>query len=242
MDLNIVEMLTDGTFVDQYYQMDPTTDDLIRSYRLRDGMRVLIESPTIKSALLVDKVQEDITELHKALQYNRWCVVTELAWNRKDNLISFIAVYDDGTKSTISVGMAHNWYVKIDSLPVAEAGTSLLDFFRLMGMVVVSGTPEEMADQIINSLHDLGVNMQDASAGKMDWRDEADGVVNPVSFQDDRKVEWDIDRNQPMSKTLEDEAAEIEKANEIIEGTGKAGLKMKPADETPDWEQQLKDS
>ena len=188
MDLNIVEMLTDGTFVDQYYQMDPTTDDLIRSYAVRDGMRVLIESPTIKSELVPDKVQEDIVELTKALTYNRWATVTELAWNRKEGMISFIALYDDGTKAGISFHMSHNWYVKLDTVP--EAGPNLFDFFKLIGAVVVQpGTPEEMADQVINAMKEAG-----------------------VPLQDDRKVEWDIDRNQPMSKTREDEAAEIAKA------------------------------
>lgn len=122
MDQNIEELVADGIIVQPYYMMDPETETLVRSRALRNGMKVLIESPTIKSDLTQASMYDDAGH-RQMLAYNRWCVVTDLEfvprrpYTRDTEAVSFIGVYDDGTMITLHTSIAHNWYVKKDSIP-----------------------------------------------------------------------------------------------------------------------------
>lgn len=128
-------------FVDQHYLMDPATEDLItKGSKLKNGMRVLIEG----SALLRENIDVPLDgySRQRALENNRWCVVSDLEiqerWDdgndwgygnfggrrraprKVDPLISFVGVYDDGTKIKRSYADSYAWLVKKDSLVDTE--------------------------------------------------------------------------------------------------------------------------
>lgn len=100
-------------FVDQYYRMDPETEDLFYGSELMDGMRVLTASFRDRADLrYADKGKGD-AEL--ALKRNRWCTVSK--YRTDDTEVSFIGIYDDGTKIIHTHSVTHGWLVKLDSIP-----------------------------------------------------------------------------------------------------------------------------
>jgi hypothetical protein len=103
--------MTENEYVDQYFKMDPETDDLIRGYDLKDGMKVLIEDYNWRM-----NTNETLSGGMKALAdiRNRWTTVTNL--DVEGSNVNFIGVYDDGTKATITRNENMGWYVKKDSL------------------------------------------------------------------------------------------------------------------------------
>jgi hypothetical protein len=106
-------------FVERHYMFDPETDDLIRGHQLVSGMRVLLESPDFRMDMR-NVEMFDQGQMRTALVENRWCMVTELQFNKSDEKyekLSFIAVYDDGTKFSRRWGLDRFWYVKLDSIP-----------------------------------------------------------------------------------------------------------------------------
>lgn len=114
-------------FVDKFYEMDPQFEDLIpEGTQLRDGMIVLLEDSTLRSdpdALLSKYDEERMREV------NRWCTVSELTVRRRFDrnemgdvideaspLISFIAIYADGTKKKRTYDASYAWIVKLESI------------------------------------------------------------------------------------------------------------------------------
>jgi hypothetical protein len=103
-------------FVDRYYRMNPEEDDLLpNGEALRNGMSVLIEDfrqreeivPGIRGA-----------HLDSALRNSRWCTVANL--NVDGENISFIGIYDDGTKMQRLAPAYLAWIVKKETIPVHE--------------------------------------------------------------------------------------------------------------------------
>jgi hypothetical protein len=80
---------------------------------LENGMRVLIEDANRRANLELAEIDEG--EMHKALQFNRWCVVKHLDISPEET--EFIGVYEDGTKRKFNVPTNLAWYVQLDSLP-----------------------------------------------------------------------------------------------------------------------------
>lgn len=110
-------------FVPKYYRMNPKTDELIRNGSgLKNGMRVLIESPNAK----VD-TDEDLNtwEEDRALENNRWCIVEALQVDATG--VSFTGVYDDGTKRSRRWSLSHAWLVRKDSIPGENTKTEQLN-------------------------------------------------------------------------------------------------------------------
>lgn len=105
-------------FVEQFFEMDPATDDLIfDGTNLRNGMVVLIEDDSLRRAV------SDISSLRdrdraQVLRYQRWakvsCVSIDMQTTR------FIATYADGSKRKIAIGTNNAWYVKKDSMTADE--------------------------------------------------------------------------------------------------------------------------
>lgn len=100
-------------FVDRYYEMDPQTDDLLLDGQLLEpGMIVLIENIYLR---------EDITLMseekkNRALETNRWALVSNL--EKHGDSLSFVAIYEDGSKRNRKYKLDHGWLVKKETVPV----------------------------------------------------------------------------------------------------------------------------
>lgn len=108
-------------FVNKYFEMDPKTDDLLRSGKeLEEGMKVLLEVPDYRLDLDVSggviERRTDPGMVAQALKWNRWVTVSNLGWGGMDTC-SFIGVYEDGTKKLVEVPDNFAWYVKKNSIP-----------------------------------------------------------------------------------------------------------------------------
>ena len=109
--------LTAG-IVDQFYEMDPETEDVAREgAHLQNGMVVLIENPWDRA-----KTPDDMAllgaHLSDARMVNRWCTITDL--EPGDEITSFIGVYEDGVKRQRRVPSWAAWLYKKDSLPAED--------------------------------------------------------------------------------------------------------------------------
>jgi hypothetical protein len=100
-------------FVDKTYIMDPATEDLLsRGSLLEDGMKVLIESATVKQVMTLKMAD---AEYALARRYNRWCTVSDI--EDIGGRVAFIGTYDDGSKLKLVESRDMAWIVKLDSLP-----------------------------------------------------------------------------------------------------------------------------
>lgn len=105
-------------FVSKYYRMDPETMILMTDgSKLMNGMEILIEDPNYRVQVNADRDLPD-WEKDRALIHNRWCMVSE--FSKKNGLISFVGIYDDGTKVSRDYNVSFSWYVKKTSLLNAE--------------------------------------------------------------------------------------------------------------------------
>jgi hypothetical protein len=104
-------------FVDKYEEMNPETEDLLFDGRqLRNGMKVL---PDITyRADIVHMSSSRIRD--KAMLRNRWCTVDNLEIRNDINMVSFVGVYEDGTKRKHEHNIDIAWVVKKDSIPEDE--------------------------------------------------------------------------------------------------------------------------
>lgn len=104
-------------FVSKYYEIDPVTEDVLHNGTLViDDMKVLIETSSIRV-----EIQANMTEgeLYAARTYNRWATVTEskVKTIHDQAVLTFVALYDDGTKRKITQDANLAWIVKKDSIP-----------------------------------------------------------------------------------------------------------------------------
>lgn len=99
----------------KYYKMDPQTDDMLpNGHYLVEGMKVLIGNPDMR-----DRPESSFGaewEKDKLLTRNRWCTVTYPQVSEKEEL-TFVGVYEDGTKRQHIVSAHYAWLVKKDSIP-----------------------------------------------------------------------------------------------------------------------------
>jgi hypothetical protein len=117
-------------FVPKYYRMNPKTDELIpNGSGLKNGMRVLIEEPNkrVNTDEDLDNWEED-----RALESNRWCTVEALQVDPTG--VSFVGVYDDGTKRSRRCAGSHAWLVRKDSIPGENAKTEQLNTIIVSAM------------------------------------------------------------------------------------------------------------
>lgn len=101
--------------VDQHYEMDPATDDLIsHGSQLRAGMIVLIEDNSLRED--IDNWDEkNPKEVAEARRKNRWALVSEPF--TENRMVRFVAIYADGVKVFRTYGTEFAWLVKKDSKP-----------------------------------------------------------------------------------------------------------------------------
>lgn len=99
-------------FVDKFYQMDPTTEDLLFEGRsLKNGMIVLIGDSGWREDV---SGELDHQSLELARANNRWALVTNL--HVRPSKISFVGLYDDGTKIRRDFQNDYPWLVKISTI------------------------------------------------------------------------------------------------------------------------------
>lgn len=108
---------TGDEFVDKYYEMDPTVEDLVYGTDLTNGVMVLIEDPRYRvdiSELKTDSPDPEL--LREAKKSNRRCIIEKYSRSKYDRTVSFIGVYEDGTKYTRRYAESIGWYVLADSV------------------------------------------------------------------------------------------------------------------------------
>lgn len=125
----------DATFTNEYtpahFAMNPETEDLLPDGTyLREGMVVLIEGNIVSgNPERLAKMTEDDPgysyEKARCDESNRWAKVTHLKlrsmYDSNDQLVTFIAVYADGTKRKRTYNESYAWFVKLDSIPEEES-------------------------------------------------------------------------------------------------------------------------
>lgn len=109
-------MYVSTDMVEQYYNMDHTTEDILRGEHLKDGMVVLIEEPTYREDLGRNLYTHQV---HAARAMNRWCTVTRLKID--ESQVWFVGIYGDGSKMSRSNSINAGWLVKLGSIPAEEA-------------------------------------------------------------------------------------------------------------------------
>jgi len=111
----------DALFVEKYYVMDAVDEDLLfDGTKLRNGMEVLIESSDFREDMATPM---DSRKMSAALKWNRWSYVSEL--QILPNAVSFIAIYDDGSKRKIDAPRDMAWFVKKHTMPTPEQGLEI---------------------------------------------------------------------------------------------------------------------
>ena len=106
--------LPNSPFVDMFYRMDPETDGLLSSpIYLQDGMRVLAEGDRMNTSTEAgwSKYEQDAAEMR-----NMWFTVTRVFVG--EDVVTFVAIYDDGTRRQIRSVHTDAWLVKLDSVAV----------------------------------------------------------------------------------------------------------------------------
>lgn len=99
-------------FEPKYRIMNPDEEDVINSRDLRDGMIVLVETPTLRED--VSKPAKNAYEYNRRLEWNQWCEVTNLSFKYGIDAFSasFIGVYPGGTKMARTCSDDVYWLVK----------------------------------------------------------------------------------------------------------------------------------
>jgi hypothetical protein len=117
----------DGELVDKFYENDPLTEDVIFGDKLRNGMRVLLEDSTFKPDL--SQTNPSGYDLERRREISRWCEVSEVRFSEK--VVSFIGIYDDGTKKKRAYAVDWAWIVKKVDVVTPET--------RILGILVEVG-------------------------------------------------------------------------------------------------------
>ncbi len=110
---------------DKHYRMNPKTEDLLaHGEKLVEGMIVLAEDSFMRVDRLSTGEFMSPYDETRYLENNRWCVVTELSYDRRGDgvQVSFVGLYEDGTKAKRTYGRRWAWLYKIDP----EDGSALI--------------------------------------------------------------------------------------------------------------------
>lgn len=120
-------------FTEKYHQMDATQRLVPNGHCIRSGMVVLIEDPKYR----VDNPLNirSVVAYDLAMRWNRWCKVT--VPEIEDDILRFVANYEDGSQKKIRVSVQEAWYVKLDSVigtyrgPLEQAQRLYFDILEL---------------------------------------------------------------------------------------------------------------
>jgi hypothetical protein len=104
-------------FVPRYYQMDPLSEDLLwDGSELKDGYQVLVGDAEFRVDI-VDDVPANVYD--QAMVRNRWCTISRLFYG--PDHVTFMAVYEDGSKRKVTFAGSIPWLVKLNSKLLAHS-------------------------------------------------------------------------------------------------------------------------
>lgn len=129
-------------FVPVPFRMDPETMTLLPGSKLREGMRVLVESAFTREPLTEEQWESaHYLAKQRSIESNRWCTVKDLERDsRSYDIIRFTGVYDDGHEASRTYNQSFRWYVMKDSMDalaewekdlLAGGCNSLLDLYSM---------------------------------------------------------------------------------------------------------------
>lgn len=126
-----------------YYDMDPETEDLLDNGTLVvDGMKVLVEDHSFRA-----DIHDAMLEASKAIarKNNRWCVVSnaKVINEATDTFLSFVGIYDDGTKRKWYVSTREAWFVKKDTISRVDGIYCIAD-----ESIQFNGIPKDVASAL----------------------------------------------------------------------------------------------
>lgn len=104
--------ITNQIFEPRHRMIEPEHEDILYGVDLVEGMIVLLFDPIMKSD--PEHVHSDYDRM-RLMEANRWCEVTQLKIQPRDNdspLINFIGVYHDNTKIPRTYCGSYSWIVK----------------------------------------------------------------------------------------------------------------------------------
>lgn len=157
----------------KYRDMDTQTEELLsRGSLLENGMVVLIEDPAYRTNLRrlnMGSEESQLAATDEAKVANRWCEVSEVFCRR--DVLTFVAIYPDGTKRKRTHASDAAWFVKLDSLPKEEEPE---DFS-------VNATETQNADNTEGSEDRLSYAEGDAEATMNMWGATTE-LKQPTSF------------------------------------------------------------
>ncbi|AVD99498.1 hypothetical protein SEA_BING_76 [Streptomyces phage Bing] len=133
--------------VPKYYINDPETEALLPSgAHLADGMRVLLQSSNLK--VDIDRKLEN-WEMHRALQRNRWAVISDVKVSTEggNEIVSFVATYDDGSQLKDTWSTSYAWYVKKDTFPSDDPQEEKREKVQLYLMATIMDTMQMMMSE-----------------------------------------------------------------------------------------------
>lgn len=104
-------------FVPKHFKANFGTEKIIPSGKdLKDGMKVLVMDDDHR--VFIPGYTDGRSWKHEesALRWNRWSTVTKFDLFDDGKLISFIGVFDDGSKKQLIVDSGKAWYAKLDTI------------------------------------------------------------------------------------------------------------------------------
>ncbi len=97
----------------QFYTANAVTDKIVFGDQLQNGMRVLVAESIMRG-----HSGDDAYSVASRAERNCWCKVTEL--RQRNNVVTFVGVYDDGSMRVRTYNKDDGWIVKLDSIPAGE--------------------------------------------------------------------------------------------------------------------------
>lgn len=110
--------------VDQFYEMDPKTEDLLfDGTLLKDGMVVLIEAPQMRMPLQFEDGPLSRDQMDVARVTNRWCEIVRVEVEPRapfqiSPTVSFVGKFGDGVRRKRNTPIDYAWIVKRYSNPL----------------------------------------------------------------------------------------------------------------------------
>ncbi len=106
-----------GHLVPDSYLHDPATEVVLSGDQLREGMIVLLEYPFFRANPDERHARYQRPVPHEERNEKaRWCLIQRIE-QIQDDVVTFSALYEDGSTAVRRYSVTMKWYVMVDSLP-----------------------------------------------------------------------------------------------------------------------------
>jgi hypothetical protein len=198
--------MTELEYMDQYYQMNPETEDIVLSGNyLRKGLVVLVENsgyrldPSRKNSL--SKGEMELLRMR-----NCWAEIVSEIESYSDGQVGFLAKYSDGIVKKVVVANTFAWLIKKASISYSSD-----DLLRLKGMW----------EGIRNTLNSILGKQKNLIRNHGDYTDERrDAIIEHGLYEIFQNVERTINSldEKDISKTYETlHRGQSEKTMQIVD-------------------------